>query len=866
MAIVPEDLEKLGQRIEKLTLDPDSISAPLTRMLRPLLVRIGWRPKSDTGATEDLVSALRWAEAGSRGPADCVKDLKKAIEELEDNLVQVERATVLTRRPMVAHAAWLRRMYELLVHAHRAIDEPGDRAPLALAAGADHVSVLPPLAMSEAHDDDDDDDDDDDAPSPAAPPGDATPYQAQADPSRILELQLDTIDHLLTAAREEDALLGRRRRLLDAARQLLLESSAALALDEYGVHRRLESIATQITRINRQQAVGLRPDVSLLHQARTALSRGERDKLFAALSAIDRGAVDRGDLEFTALTRASLQRLAGAASTGPDAVKASIARSAEEVMGQRVISAIATGAARGIEKRTEMDDSNADTFAAEQVKEHYAPGKERDILAHALTVDGCFDVGGVLSPVRIKENYVRHRVVPYPTQHQKLVPATGPADLPSALIGDPRAIILDLAAGRLLARRYVQDEIATRTRTAMQGEVRVYVLDGSSSMLGARARMRDAILVAELATLLRRLENPDAHTRVVLYYRYFNALMGPVTRVDSPGAVIEAIADVTGTPRSGGTDIEQALLTSMALIAEAQRENSDLARAQIVLITDGNAAVDEAKISEARQTLGQLPVGISVIALGEENEALRGIVARQRAQHERAFYHFLPDGYLRRINAGELGADAVHLPTVPKLDDDATLQSELGALLEDLANLQASREEQARRELDRVDRDRRIERTDIDAVGEGERARLEALYRDDRALDRRFTHWFPEPPPAPKLDPNVPAATTTALVRATPEAGTLERDDFDSVLVVLASITEVVEAVGSNRLGRQADAVDLLERLLPNARLTPARYHEVLRMYPHELAPALRVLHEAIDAGIGARIAAPFGRGRVPSG
>lgn len=862
MAVVPEPLENLGQRIEKLTLDPDSISAPLTRMFRPLLVRIGWRPKSQTDATEDLISALRWAEAGSRAPNDCKKDLDKAIEELEDNLTQVERATVVARRPMVAHAAWLRRMYEILVHAHRAIGEPGDRTPLALAAGVDDAAVLPPLSMTSAREDDDTTQQADEPPGQGDPA--AEPTEAQADPSRILELQLDTIDHLLGAAREEDALLGRRRRLLDAARQLLLESSAALALDERGVHERLQSIATQITRINRQQAVGLRPDVSLLHQARTALSRGERDKLFAALSAIDRGAVDRGDLQFAALTRASLQRLQGAASSA-EAAEASIARSAQEMMGGRVIEAIATGAARAIEQREEMDDVNADAFAAEQVKAHYAPGKERHILAHTLTVDGCFDVGGVLSPVRIRENYIRHRVVPYPTQHQKLVRAQGPADLPTAIVHDPRAIILDLAAGRLLARRYIQDEIATRTRTAMQGEVRVYVLDGSSSMLGPRARMRDAILVAELATLLRRLENPDAHTRVVLYYRYFNALMGPVTRVDNPGAVIEAIADVTGTPKSGGTDIEQALLTSMHLIARAQEENSDLARAQIVLITDGNAQVDEVAITSARETLGQLPVGISVIALGEENEALRGIVARQRARHERAFYHFLPDGYLRRINNGELGGDAVHLPSVPGLDEDETLETELGALLEDLATLQASREEQARRELDRVGRDRRLERTDIEAAGEGERARLEALYRDDRALNRRFGHWFPEPPEAPEVDTRVPTASTTALVLAAPEEGTLERDDFDSVLVVLASITEVIEAVGSTRLGRQADAVDLLERLLPNARLTPARYHEVLRQYPHELAPALRHLHDAVDAGLGARIAEPLGRGRVPS-
>lgn len=836
-------LEEIGRRIERLVLAPETISAPLTRLFRPILHRIGWRPKASVEGLRALVAQLDWVRRSGGDVSACHKLLAAATEELRENLQQVERATVVSRRPLLAHAAWLRRLYELVANAERAVGAAEDRGALFLAATPDEALMLPPLAMGKARSGVDEGSGGGGKGEGEAADDDAAPT---ADPSRVLELQLDTIDHLMAAAREEDALLGRRRRLLDAARQLLLETSAALSLDQPGVLQRLENIALQITRINRYQAVGLDPDVALVHQARRALSRGERDQLFAALSVLRRSAVDMGDAEVTALTTDAIETLRGRAPT-PTAGEASLERSAVEIFDERVVEAVAKGHRVGRRRERDRDETNTDRWVAEQVKEYFAPGKERHTLAHALTVDGCFEVGGVLCPVRIEERFVWHRVVPFPTQQLELVRATGPQDIATALVHDPRTIILDLAAGRLLSRRFMKEEIGTRTRTLMQGEVRVYLLDGSSSMLGPRARMRDAILVAELATLLRRLENPQAHTRVVLYYRYFNSALGPVHQVDSPGGVIEAIHHVTSTPRSGGTDIEGALLSSLELIARAQKDDSELARAQIVLITDGVASVSEEKISRARQVLGDLPVGVSVIALGEENEALRGVVARQRARQERAFYHYLSDAYLEQLSSDEIEDDGIHLPAVPHATDVSAFEAQLAPLLEELAELQRSREARSLRELDRMDREQRIERTDVEAAGEGQRARLEALYQDDRALARRYERWFPRPLVGPSVGPVPPGA----LVRAAPEEGTLERDDLDSTLVVLTTIAEVVESVGSARLGRMADAVELLERLLPDSRLTPARYHEVLRSYPEQLGPALEAVHGAVKTGLG---------------
>lgn len=830
-------LTELGRRIERLTLSPDSISAPLHRLFRGVLHRIGWKPSTDVDALLAIVELLRAPPGDEDARARSAKTLEAAIDELEDNVKQVERATVIAERPLVSHAAWLRRCYELVVVAHRALadqkalppaegEEVDDAGTRMVATMRDEALLAPPLAMGRARRGADLDKDDDAA------------NESIADPGRVLELQLDTIDHLMAAAREDDALLGRRRRLLHAARQLLLETSAALRLDQDGVQQRLQNIAKQITLTNRYEALGLRHDVGLLHQARTALSRGERDRLFGALSLLRRRAADVGDVEVTKLTSAAIDRLVGQTPTSGDR-EASMVRSGREVLGARVVGAIEAGY-----ERARSEEGEIDSFAGAVIKQYFAPGREHDTVAHALAVDGCFEVGGTLSPIRIHEEFIVNRLVPYPTQRLELVKASGPGDLETAVIHDPRMVVLDLAAGRLLARRFVRDEVATRPKTVMQGEVRVYVLDGSTSMLGPRARMRDAILVAELATLLERLENPDGHTRVLLFYRYFTSEMGPVTRVDSPARSVEAIRNVVATPRSGGTDIEGALLSSMELIAQAKENDSELARAQIVVVTDGEAPVNYRNLRAARETVGDLPVNISVIALGNENTALRDIVAHQRAQGERAFYHFMPDEHLEQLSEREIDGEVmVHLPVVPQRGDAGQMHEDVDALLQQLSDLQRSREAEALRDLDRTDREQRVDPSALQMAGEGERARLEALYRDDVALDRRYERWFPRPAQQPRYGEQ--------LRQAMPPEGTRERDDLDSLLVVFSTIAEVVETVGSYRRGRQADAVDMLERLLPDARLTPGRYHELLGAYPAVVSAGLTAVHASARSGLG---------------
>lgn len=887
MSDVGAELDAIGRRIERLTVEPGAIAMPVTRLFAPLLFRIGWRPRSRIDKVRLLFARMRGqtherpetSGDDHRGERDtpgkplpsAERLLEQAVKELDDNLRSVERATVVNQRALVAQAAWLRRLYEVLVHANRAILSGHERTSARIGRVVDDALLSPPLSLGKAIPADQAHTENVDSTNRRQTDGRDVDHEMDGnrpDSTRVLELQLDTIDHLLDAARDEHRLFARKRRLLEAARQLLLETSAALDLDHDGVHRRLQSVARQITRIDRMQALGLRGDVSLLHQARTALARGQREPLFAALLSLEQAALTRGDAEVAERTGDALGRLGDQAAPSVEAAQASVLRSAKQSFGADVVAQVEAGfseARGGSNAASEKFGPNTgfDSWMFDLFRDHIAPGAERSSLAAALAVDGCFDLGGAMTPVRIQENRIRRTAVPFPTQDLTLIPAEGPVDLPHAVIGDPRSVLLDLAAGRLLARRYIREHVEKRERTVLLGEIRVYVLDGSSSMLGARAYMRDAILVAELATLMKRMTHQADTGRVILFYRYFTKELGPLVRIDSSEVALEAIREVMADPSTGGTDIESALIASMDTVRGARERDQDLARAQIVLITDGASPVSEQRVHEAREQISDMTVGVSVIALGEENRALRKLVARQRARGERAFYHFLPDSFLQQIARGDIDGDIpIHMPHVPWMEGSPAdivreLDQRVGGLLDELAQLERERDRAAMRELGAFERARRLgtlddgsEADSVDNIlaGEGNRASLEAMHRDRRALAMRYARWFPQA---------IDTRNDRAQAVMPPEPGTLEHADLESVLVVLATIAEVVELIDESELARQADAIELLERMLPDARLSPARYHGILTTYAGQVAGMLRVVHATVRWGEWWRLERP---------
>jgi hypothetical protein len=71
-------------------------------------------------------------------------------------------------------------------------------------------------------------------------------------------------------------------------------------------------------------------------------------------------------------------------------------------------------------------------------------------------------------------------------------------------------------------------------------------------------------------------------------------------------------------------------------------------------------------------------------------------------------------------------------------------------------------------------------------------------------------------------------------------------EDAEAAMLLLSTVAEVASELGGSELARQADAIELLERLLPDARLTPARWQAVLAEEAARLSPGLAVVHAAV--------------------
>ena len=783
-------LEEIARRLE--TLATQGPGPP--RLWERLVVGPLWREHYahltlDAGAIDALVR--------TPGP----QELEAAVHELAFGVREVERAARITGRTPVAHLNWLWRLYQIVYRARQLMAELPNLSSVhqALATAVDYHELRP---LDEA----------------GAARGSAI-----------------GVDPALDAAGHEFRRLGLKRRLLEAARQLLLEAVAAGAVDPAAARSRRQAISRQLARLDRLQAAGVSPEVDLLYQVRQARMEGNLQRLAATLTALERTAVEAGQDHLGRLAGQALQEIWGAQGRNrfdDDAKRASLARSQDELFGAEARRRIEAGYRRAKASLPDLRErwkKELDDEFFVQLGNYLAGDAAGATLAAATAVDGSFELGAAVSPVRCQEIEQRLISVRHPTEEMILAQTGSPADLPGAVIEDPRTVLSSLATGTLLTRRFLALEDHTRERPGMRNDVRVYVLDGSGSMLGPRARMRDALLVNELVTLAARLQDPRRAGRPVLYYCYFNQEVGEVKRIATADEAHAAIEEVIATMRAGGTDIQKALMTSFEQLRKARQGDPDLVRAQVVLVTDGEAEVDAAALESARASVGEgeLPIGVSIIALGEQNRALRELAARQRTRGERVFYQFMDDDELKDVERGRTAGLPIHLPAVKA---KSALSAELQAVMDEI--------EQHGRRLEVPDREYAsvLEAAMVELglspaqdLSEAARARHEVLIKDETTLRNRFDRWFP------LVAENVPSPLAER-----------DREGLDELARLIDTVAEVIAMGHAHPLEQRADAVEMMERLLREAGIAPWRYADLLRRHCARLATPLERLHAAV--------------------
>lgn len=775
----------------------DSIQASLTQLLRPNAER-GFFQRLWGLAQEPAevqVSALA-AILKELAPAGTGKPLRgralapyfdAACRELESNVRVVQQLAEERGHPPFAYVTWLWRVSEVLEGLRRdgCLEAP---APSATARAPNPEGPRTSWLLR----------------LPLDPP--CAPLRTGPRLSGLAFAPL-----LQMAARETDQ-LGRRRRLLEAARLLLLETAAKVPQAPGVVQANGVAIAEQVGQLNQCQAEGVDADADVAHQLAAAVGRRDwsaTTKLLGLVERLTRGAPRTPGFSSQLLR---VKQVLEARAPAPDSAP-TLEDLTRDTFGATAALAIKRGSARAV---TENDA---------------LPQSEADLVRAGFAVDGAFELGRSVAPVRALEVQRRMAEVNYPTQTMVLGAARRVSDLSSSLIHDPRLILRDFASGALLSRRYRAERVRRRAVATRYSEARYYLLDGSASMSGRRGRMRDAILIAELSSMIRHLEQGTATARPVVYYRYFSKVPEAPVRAASVEEACAAIEAVLVRKSRGETNIEGALLASFAELELERARDDTLKRAQLVLVTDGVADVDLERVWAARERSGELPIQVSVIALGGENAALQRLAAEQRARGEAVFYHYYSDESLYRMSRGvklapsrlkmapaALGTKAsvppppVTGPAPLPPDRAEDVWRELDALVAELTLLQAPAD------LDGIEQAAHLGAA-YEAVGmsladvglEAERARYEAKRRDERALRSRFDRWFPESWPAASRD------------RAPPPHELLE-----VVEVALCSVHELVGYLSGSALQRRVDAIELLERLLCEAGVTPWEYVQAL--------------------------------------
>ena len=310
-------LDELIARIRRLAHSPEDVGGPFRFLTRPFHRVFSRKPQL---SVERIGALLRELNAASPEPDRLRLCLAEAVEELDDDVDALERACIADGKPPAAHLLWLWRVYGVVACAAQAIED-GDREGYRVAGARDPRILVEPLTTT-------------------------APVDAEGR-ERIAPIAL--VDALLDTARAEPDHLGRRRRLVEAARHALLEASVAVDLDEDAALARREWMAREIQAINALEAAGLRADVGLLHQAKRALSHGDQQTLHATLRGLDGIATSRGDLSLGRITGRALtafDRRSPQAAGGPGRRADAVAATARRALGGDVEKAISEGYVR----------------------------------------------------------------------------------------------------------------------------------------------------------------------------------------------------------------------------------------------------------------------------------------------------------------------------------------------------------------------------------------------------------------------------------------------------------------------------------------------------------------------------------------
>ncbi len=434
--------------------------------------------------------------------------------------------------------------------------------------------------------------------------------------------------------------VGGKRRDLDLAHELLLRASVGSPGDRDRLRQMRMEVGAARERVRASPVVRSLQDL-VRHVRHTA--RRDPRTAYRSLKALYERAIEAGDSELAQVAREAL----GTMLPAPAQLKPWVEQGRlKQQLGWKEPVRVAEDVEK-IDRSPAGGKPGSD--GSTDVLAQLAFDLDEEKLEALELASGCarfFDVEDTLTEELVEAELSAtrpvQRRVSHPTQVMSYEFTNSLDELHNFVIQSPSMLLYDLASSRQTVRAYLEEEPPMRSKRIKKTAVRVYVLDASGSMHGPRSRFRDAILIAELNAL--RVKARQGIGFDPLYFSFFNDSPTELARIDNgPEATRQIEKLFRHSPAEGQTDISLALMASFESIRTAQGKDPYLSRATVVLVTDGEDAVDLELVRKTRKPFEGLDISLSFISLGEENPDLKSLVVEQRNVGGRAFYHHLSD-------------------------------------------------------------------------------------------------------------------------------------------------------------------------------------------------------------------------------
>ena len=501
-------LNSLRKRITDLE-DYKNIKAPILNIFSFFYRKVKWSPSKPK--LEDikylLEKAIEFYNNDTSGSGTYFSGylLDSAIEEFSKNLKQIEKNFVIYRFEDNKNIKWIKKLFNIIEKISSYFSS-NNNSHIGILASKNHLYLENDLF-------------------------DNKKIQKIIKNNKTFEIKLKNIDLLINKYFKEIN-LSRREKLIKLAENLIEECTSENEDIEKILESRSLIIKTEIQKTENYKIEGQENFENIFWGAKKSLERENFPELEVYLDLLKQYTANNDhDSSFIELNN----------KTNSFLTEQDNSNIFKKVFGEYVFNLIEEGYAKA-----RINKHNNCHYSFSDYVYDYFNSNIEEVFNCVLSSESVFNIGNPLTPAIIETFEYIPKTVKFPTSIRKSVIARDLSNLKNIEIQHPQTIIYDLADGSLREKKFISKVKVTKSKQVLQGEIRIYVMDISPSMIMTpqRWRAREAIILSEILKIKKLFDNEKDNIHRIMFYSFFSEIISNVKEIKSSEDALRAIEEI----------------------------------------------------------------------------------------------------------------------------------------------------------------------------------------------------------------------------------------------------------------------------------------------------------------------------------